>query len=99
MDENLKNLYIISKTYIELYKCCEEISAFYIELEEKESIAKKSNFKELLKKYNKKENGYLDQIKVIKKKIEKKLDQFILLQNNLKIKKAFIKTLEDKKIF
>ena len=98
MHENLKNLYIISKTYIELYKCCEEISALYLELEEKESIAKKSSFKELLKKYNKKENEYLDQIKVIKKKIEKKLDQFLLLQNNLKIKRAFIKRLEEKKI-
>ena len=58
MDENLKNLHILSITYNELYKCCEEISALYLDLEEKESVSKKKKFKDLLKKYNKSDNEY-----------------------------------------
>ena len=45
MDENLKNLHILSITYNELYKCCEEISALYLDLEEKESVSKKKILK------------------------------------------------------
>ena len=40
MNEKLKNLYILSKTYNELYKCCEKLSSFYLDLEEKESVIK-----------------------------------------------------------
>jgi len=97
MDEILKNLHILSKTYNELYKCCEEISALYLDLEEKESVSKKTNFKDLLKKYNKSDKDYLDSVNDIKKKVEIKLDHFLLLQNNLKIKASFIEKLESKK--
>jgi len=97
MGKILKNLHLLSKTYNELYRCCEEISGLYLDLEEKESVSKKKNFKDLLKKYNKSESDYYDEVKVIKKKIEAKLDQFLLLQNNLKIKTSFIEKLENKK--
>lgn len=97
MGKILKNLHLLSKTYNELYRCCEEISSLYLDLEEKESVSKKKNFKDLLKKYNKSESSYYDEVKVIEKKIEVKLDQFLLLQNNLKIKASFIGKLENKK--
>ena len=93
----LKNLYILSKTYNELYKCCEKLSSLYLDLEEKESVIKKTNFKELLKKYGRSETDFLDGVKDIKNNIEVKLDQFLLLQNNLKIKSSFIEKLESKK--
>ena len=98
MDEILKNLHILSRTYNELYKCCEDISALYLDLEEKESVSKKKNFKDLLKKYNKSDKEFLDGMNHIKKNIEFKLDHFLLLQNNLKIKNSFIEKLESKKI-
>ena len=98
MDENLKNLHILSKTYNELYKCCEEVTSLYLDLVEKESVCKKKNFKELLKKYKKTEAEYFDGISIIKKQITRKLDQFQLLQNNLKIKSTFIHQLESKKL-
>ena len=98
MDENLKNLHILSKTYNELYKCCEEVTSLYLDLGEKESVCKKKNFKELLKKYKKTEAEYFDGISIIKKQITRKLDQFQLLQNNLKIKSTFIDQLESKKL-
>jgi hypothetical protein len=98
MDEILKNLYVLSKTYNELYKCCEILSSIYLDLEEKESVSKKKNFKELLKNYNKTEEDYVVELNLIKEKIEMKLDQFILLQNNLRIKGSFIEQLESKKI-
>ena len=98
MDEILKNLHILSRTYNELYKCCEEISALYLDLEEKESISKKKNFKNLLKKYGKSHNEFLDGVNDLKKSIKIKLDHFLLLQNNLKIKNSFIENLENKKI-
>ena len=41
MDEIFNNLHILSRTYNELYKCCEEITALYLDLEEKESVSKK----------------------------------------------------------
>ena len=44
MNEILKNLHILSKTFNELYKCCEEISSLYLDLDEKESVAKKKKF-------------------------------------------------------
>ena len=59
----------------------------YLDLEEKESVSK--NFKDLLKKYNKSDNEYLDGNDI--KNIKFKLDLFLLLQNNLKIKNSFIK--------
>ena len=59
---------------------------------------KKKNFKELLKNYNKTEEDYVVELNLIKEKIEMKLDQFILLQNNLRIKGSFIEQLESKKI-
>ena len=98
MDENLKNLHILSITYNELYKCCEEISALYLDLEEKESVSKKKNFKALLKKYNKSDIEFLDGMNDIKKNIELKLNHFSRLQNNLKIKNSFIESIESKKI-
>ena len=98
MDEILKNLHILSRTYNELYKCCEEISALYLDLEEKESVSKKRNFRDLLKKYGKSDNDFLDEVNDIKKNIEIKLDHFLLLQNNLKIKNSFVEKLESKKI-
>ena len=98
MDENLKNLHILSKTYNELYKCCEEVIGLYLDLCEKESVCKKKKFKELLKKYKKTEAEYFDGISIIKKQITRKLDQFQLLQNNLKIKSNFIDQLESKKL-
>ena len=98
MDENLKNLHILSKTYNELYKCCEEVTGLYLDLGEKESFCKKKNFKELLKKYKKTEGEYFDGISIIKKQIQRKLNQFELLQNNLKIKSIFIDQLERKKL-
>ena len=98
MDENLENLRILSTTYNELYKCCEEVTALYLDLVEKESVYKKKIFKELLKKYKKTEDEYFDGISIIKKQITKKLDQFQLLQNNLKIKSNFINQLERKKL-
>ena len=98
MDENLKNLHILSKTYNELYKCCEEVTSLYLDLGEKQSVCKKKNFKELLKKYKKTEAEYFDGISIIKKQITRKLDQFQLLQNNLKIKSTFIDQLESKKL-
>ena len=98
MDENLKNLHILSKTYNELYKCCEEVTSLYLDLGEKESVCKKKKFKELLKKYKKTEAEYFDGISIIKKQITRKLDQFQLLQNNLKIKSNFINQLERKKL-
>lgn len=97
MNEKLKNLYILSKTYNELYKCCEKLSSFYLDLEEKESVIKTTNFKELLEKYGKSETDFFDGVKEIKNNIEIKLDHFILLQNNLKIKGSFIEKLESKK--
>ena len=97
MDEIFNNLHILSRTYNELYKCCEEITALYLDLEEKESVSKK-NFKNLLKKYNKSDKEFLDGMNDIKKNIEFKLDHFLLLQNNLKIKNSFIEKLESKKI-
>ena len=98
MDENLENLHILSTTYNLLYKCCEEVTDLYLDLAEKESVCKKKNFKELLKKYKKTEDEYFDGISIIKKQITKKLDQFQLLQNNLKIKSNFINQLERKKL-
>ena len=58
----------------------------------------KKNFKNLLKKYNKSDKEFLDGMNDIKKNIEFKLDHFLLLQNNLKIKNSFIEKLESKKI-
>ena len=97
MNENLKNLHILSKTYNELYKCCEEISSLYLDLDEKESVTKKKNFKELLKKYGVSETDFFNGVNHIKKNIEIKIDQFQLLQNNLKIKASFIDILSSKK--
>ena len=97
MDEILNNLHILSRTYNELYKCCEEITALYLDLEEKESVSKKKNFKDLLKKYNKSDKEFMEGMNDIKKNIEFKLDHFLLLQNNLKIKNSFIEKLESKK--
>ena len=45
MDEILNNLHILSRTYNELYKCCEEITALYLDLEEIESVSKKKILK------------------------------------------------------
>lgn len=45
MNEILKNLHILSKTYNELYRCCEEISSLYLDLEEKQSVSKKKFLK------------------------------------------------------
>ena len=42
------NLHILSRTYNELYKCCEEITALYLDLGERKCF-KKKNFKNLLK--------------------------------------------------
>ena len=98
MDEILKTLHILSRTYNELYKCCEEISALYLDLEEKKSVSKNKNFKDLLKKYDKSDKDFFDGVNDIKKNIEIKLDNFLLLQNNLKIKNSFIEKLESKKI-
>ena len=50
MDEILKNLYVLSKTYNELYKCCEILSSIYLDLEEKESVSKKKKFQRIVKK-------------------------------------------------
>ena len=97
MNEILKNLHILSKTYNELYKCCEEISSLYLDLDEKESVKKKKNFKELLKKYGVSEKDFFNRLNNIKKNIEIKIDQFQLLQNNLKIKASFIDILASKK--
>ena len=99
MDEILKNLYILSKTYNELYKCCETLSSMYLDLGEQESISKKKDFKKLLKKYNKSEKDFVIGLNIKKKKIEMKLDQFNLLQNNLRIKGSFIEQLESKKMY
>ena len=41
MDEILKNLYILSKTYNELYKCCETLSSMYLDLGSKKVFQKK----------------------------------------------------------
>lgn len=97
MYEILKNLHILSKTYFELYKCCEKISSLYLDLDEKKSVSKKKNFKELLKKYGSSETAFLDGVNGIKKNIEHKLNQFSLLQNNLKISGSIIEKLESKK--
>ena len=97
INENLKNLHILSKTYNELYKCCEEISSLYLDLDEKESVTKKKNFKELLKKYGVSETDFFNGVNNIKKNIEIKIDKFQLLQNNLKIKASFIDILSSKK--
>ena len=97
MNENLKNLHILSKTYNELYKCCEEISSLYLDLDEKESVTKKKNFKEMLKKYGVSETDFFNGVNNIKKNIEIKIDKFQLLQNNLKIKASFIDILSSKK--
>ena len=97
INENLKNLHILSKTYNELYKCCEEISSLYLDLDEKESVKKKKNFKELLKKYGVSETDFFNGVNNIKKNIEIKIDKFQLLQNNLKIKASFIDILSSKK--
>ena len=45
MDENLRNLHILSKIYNELYKCCQEVIGLYLDLCEKESVCKKKNSK------------------------------------------------------
>ena len=90
MNENLKNLHILAKTYNELYKCCELLSSLCLNLEEKVYVAKKKNFEELLKKYNKTETEYLNSLSIIKKKIDNKLGHFSMLQKNLKIKSSFI---------
>ena len=66
MDKILKNLYVISKTYNELYKCCEKLSGSYLDLEEKESVYKKDSFKDLLVKYNKSEKDFIIGINDIK---------------------------------
>ena len=50
MDENLKNLHILSKTYNELYKCCEEVTSLYLDLGEKENCLKKKKFQRVIKK-------------------------------------------------
>ena len=59
---------------------------------------KKKNFKDLLKKYGKSDKDFLDGVNDIKNSIEIKLDHFLLLRNNLKIKNSFIEKLESKKI-
>ena len=99
MNENLKNLHILSKTYKELYKCCETLISLRMNLEEKVHISKKKNFKELLKKYNKTKTEYLNSLNIIKNKIDDKSIHFSLLQNNLKIKSEFIEKLESKKLY
>ena len=65
MNEKLKNLYILSKTYNELYKMLRKIKicSFYLDLEEKENVIKKTNFKELLEKYGKSETDFLDGVR------------------------------------
>ena len=65
MNEILKNLHILSKTYNELYKCCEEICRLCLDLNEKECITKKKNFKELLKKYGKSEKVFFDESAIV----------------------------------
>lgn len=96
MDEMLKNLYILSKTYDELYRCCEKLSSLYLDLQEKERVSSKVDFKELLKKYNKSEKNYFIEENTIKKNIREKLEKLVLLQKNLIIKEDFIKQLEKK---
>ena len=96
MDEMLKNLYILSKTYDELYRCCEKLSSLYLDLQEKERVSSKVDFKELLKKYNKSEKNYFVEENTIKKNIREKLEKLVLLQKNLIIKEDFIKQLEKK---
>jgi len=99
MTENFKNLHILSKTYNELYKCCELLSSLSLDLEEKINVSKKENFGKFLKKYNITETEYLDSLNTIKNEIADILDQFSLLQNNLKIKSKFIEKLENKKLY
>ena len=63
----------------------------------KRALQKKKNFKELLKKYGVSEKDFFNRLNNIKKNIEIKIDQFQLLQNNLKIKASFIDILASKK--
>ena len=51
----------------------------------------------MLKKYGKSEKVFIDEVNNIKKNIEIKLDQFQLLQNNLKIKDSLIEILASRK--